>query len=286
MHIRLGCELTYDIPKPTPMIVILNVHYSRFADLERPDYLITNPSVPVESYRDSFGNWCCRLVAPAGRFTLGTDGIVRDDGRADPVDQEVLQHPVEALPPDTLLFLLGSRYCETDRLTEEAWRLFAKTPLGWPRVQAICDFVHHHVTFGYEHSSATRTAAETYADGVGVCRDYAHLAIAFCRCMNIPARYCTGYISDIGVPPPYDPMDFAAWMEVYLGGRWWTFDPRNNMPRIGRVLIAQGRDAADVPLTYTFGPNDLVGFRVWTDEVAPSPATQDAATSRGCRGRP
>ncbi len=272
MRIRLGCELSYVFPMPTPMIVILNVHYSRFADLERPDHLVTDPPVPVESYRDSFGNWCCRLVAPAGRFSLGTDGIIRDDGMTDPIDRNAVQHPVEELPPDTLQFLLGSRYCETDRLTEEAWRLFKETPLGWSRVQAVCDFVHRHVTFGYEHSSPSKTAAETYAEGLGVCRDFTHLAITFCRCLNIPARYCTGYISDIGVPPPHDPMDFGAWMEVFLGGQWWTFDPRNNAPRIGRVLIAQGRDAADVPLTYTFGPNELVGFRVWTDEIAPCPA--------------
>lgn len=268
MRIRLGCELSYDFPKPTPMIVMLNVHYSRVMSLEHPDHLITTPAVPIQSYRDSFGNWCCRLVAPTGRFTLGTDSVIRDDGQADPVAADAVQHAVEDLPPDTLLFLLGSRYCETDRLSEEAWRLFANTPPGWPRVQAICDFVHRHITFGYEHARATRTAAETYAEGRGVCRDYAHLAVAFCRCMNIPARYCTGYISDIGLPPPYEPMDFAAWMEVYLGGRWWAFDPRNNAPRIGRILIAQGRDAADVPLTHTFGPNKLVSFRVWTDQVA------------------
>lgn len=268
MRIRLGCELTYDIPKPTPMIVTLTVHYSRVAGLERPDHLVTDPPVPIESYRDSFGNWCSRLVAPPGRFTLGTDGIIRDDGKPDPVAADAVQLPVEALPSDTLLFLLGSRYCETDVLSEEAWRLFAATPPGWPRVQAICDFVNRHLTFGYEHSRATRTAAEAYAERRGVCRDFAHLAIAFCRCMNIPARYCTGYVSDIGQPPPYATMDFAAWMEVYLGGRWWVFDPRNNQPRIGRILIAQGRDAADVPLTHTFGQNTLTGFRVWTDEVA------------------
>ncbi|MFC5355348.1 transglutaminase-like domain-containing protein [Azospirillum himalayense] len=269
MRIRLGCELSYDIPGPTPMIVMLNVHHSRVASLERPDHLVTTPPVPIGSYRDSFGNWCCRLVAPPGRFTLGTDGIIQDAGQPDPVEPGATQCDVEALPSDTLLFLLGSRYCETDLLSEEAWRLFGGTPPGWPRVQAICDFVHRHVVFGYEHSRATRTAAETYAEQRGVCRDYTHLAITFCRCLNIPARYCTGYVSDIGLPPPYAPMDFAAWMEVYLGGRWWGFDPRNNAPRIGRVLIAQGRDAADVPLTHTFGPNKLVGFRVWTDEVTP-----------------
>jgi transglutaminase-like putative cysteine protease len=276
MRIRVGCELTYELPKPTPMIVLLNVHYSRAPTLERPDHLITDPPVPIQSYRDGFGNWCCRLVAPAGRFTLGTDGIIRDDGRADPLGWDAVQHPVEELPADTLLFLLGSRYCETDSLSEEAWRLFSGTPAGWPRVQAICDLVHRHVTFGYEHSRPTRTAAETYAEGRGVCRDYAHLAVAFCRCMNIPARYCTGYLSDIGQPPPYPPMDFAAWLEVFLGGRWWTFDPRNNAPRIGRIQIGQGRDAADVPLTHTFGPNTLTGFRVWTDELQTDrPSGQD-----------
>lgn len=267
MRLRIGCEITYDLPKPTPMIVMLTVHYSRAGQLERPDHLITAPAVPIEGYRDSFGNWCCRLVAPAGRIVLATDSVIRDDGRADSVDSFAVQHQVQDLPAETLQFLLGSRYCETDRLSDDAWRLFGPTPLGWPRVQAICDFVNGHVAFGYEHARATRTAAETYAEGRGVCRDYAHLAIAFCRCLNIPARYCTGYISDIGLPPPYAPMDFAAWMEVYLGGRWHVFDPRNNAPRIGRVLVAMGRDAADVPLTHSFGPSTLAGFRVWIDEA-------------------
>jgi transglutaminase-like putative cysteine protease len=258
--------MTFDFPQTAPLIALLNVHFSRASDLERPDYLMTRPSVPVESYRDSFGNWCNRLVAPAGRFSLGTDTVVRDQRLPDPATPDAIQHQVEHLPPETLLFLLGSRYCETDSLADEAWRLFKTTPLGWPRVQAICDFVHNHITFGYEHSRPTRTAAEAYAERLGVCRDFAHLAVAFCRCLNIPARYCTGYVSDIDVPPPHAPMDFAAWMEVYLGGRWHTFDPRNNTPRTGRVLIAQGRDAADVPLTHIFGPGELVDFRVWTEE--------------------
>ncbi len=271
MRIRVGCELSFDFSQMTPVIATLNVHYSRVSGLERPDYLITTPSVPVEGYRDSFGNWCNRLVAPPGRFTLSTDTIIRDSGTADPVNLNAVQHQVQHLPAETLQFMLGSRYCETDRLSEEAWRLFGTTPLGWPRVQAICDFVHNHLTFGYEHSRATRTAAETYSEARGVCRDYAHLAITFCRCLNIPARYCTGYISDIGFPPPHAPMDFAAWMEVFLGGQWYVFDPRNNDSRIGRILIAYGRDAADVPLTQIFGPGILTGFRVWTDEIsAPS----------------
>jgi transglutaminase-like putative cysteine protease len=267
MRIHVGCELEFALPQTTPMIVMLNVHFSRVSDLERPDHLIATPSVFIDGYRDSFGNWCNRLVAPAGSFSLRTDTIVRDPGRPDPSELDAVQHQIQALPSETIMFLIGSRYCETDRLADEAWRLFKHTPLGWPRVQAICDFVHNHITFGYEHSSATRSAADVYSGRRGVCRDYAHLAIAFCRCLNIPARYCTGYISDIGVPPPHSPMDFAAWMEVYLGGRWHVFDPRNNTPRKGRVLMAYGRDAADVPLTHAFGPSKLTGFRVWTEEA-------------------
>lgn len=268
MRIRVGCELIYDVPAATPMIIVLNVHHSRFGDLERPDFLLTEPAVPIESYRDSYGNWCCRLVAPAGRFKLGTDGVIREPTLPQPDPAGAIQHEVQDLPADTLQFLLGSRYCETDRLSDTAWQLFERSPPGLARVQAICDYVHHHLTFGYAYSNPWRTAADAHAEGKGVCRDFAHLAIAFCRSMNIPARYCTGYISDIGLPPPYEPMDFAAWMEVYLGGAWHTFDPRNNAPRIGRILIARGRDAADVPLTHTFGPNTLTGFRVWTDEAA------------------
>jgi transglutaminase-like putative cysteine protease len=270
MRILVGCEMTYDFPQVTPVITMLNVHSSRVSDLERPDNLVTSPSVFITGYRDVFGNWCNRFVAPIAKFKLRTDTVVRDDGKWDQFVQSAEQLMVQNLPPDTLQFLLGSRYCETDRLTEIAWKLFAKTPLGAPRVKAICDYVHDHIKFGYEHSRPTRTAFEAFEEQRGVCRDYAHLAIAFCRCLNIPARYCTGYISDIGLPPPYAPGDFAAWMEVFLGGQWHLFDPRNNDPRIGRILIAYGRDAADVPLTLTFGPNTLLDFKVTTEE-APQP---------------
>ncbi len=267
LRLRIGCAMRYQLPAPTPMIVLLTVHHSRAGDLERPDWVHCSPSTPITSYRDDFGNWCCRLVAPAGDVTLGVDSVIRDHGLADPVAFDAAQHAVETLPSDTLQFLLGSRYCETDRLMDEAWRLFANSPPGWGRVQAICDFVNGRIRFDYMQARATRTAAEAYAEQVGVCRDFAHLAIAFCRCMNIPARYCTGYVSDVGVPPPYGPMDFAAWMEVYLGGAWRTFDPRNNTPRMGRVLIATGRDAADVPLVHSFGPNVMTEFKVWTDPL-------------------
>jgi transglutaminase-like putative cysteine protease len=267
MRIHVGCEMTYELGQVTPMIAILNVHSSRVSDLERPDYLITTPSVPVEGYRDSFGNWCNRLVGPAGRLTLKTETVIRDTGQWDTMDPGVEQVPVQNLFAETLLYLLGSRYCETDRLSDIAWSLFGTAPLGWIRVQAICDDVHDHITFGYEHSQATRTAAEALEQKRGVRRDYAHLALTFCRCLNIPARYCTVYISDIGLPPPHAPQDFATWIEVFLGGFWHTFDPRNNDPRIGSILIARGRDAADVPLTLTFGPGTLVAFRVTTEEV-------------------
>jgi transglutaminase-like putative cysteine protease len=233
----------------------------------RPDHLVAIPSVPVTSYRDLFGNWCSRLVAPAGRFVLSTDALVNDSGAADVAAPWATQTPVEMLPDSTLLYLLGSRYCETDRLSEIAWQRFGAGPTGWARVQAICDFVHRHIEFGYPHARATRTALEAYNERRGVCRDYAHLAIALCRCMNIPARYCTGYLGDVGTEPPYGPMDMAAWFEAYIGERWYTFDARNNIPRIGRVLIARGRDACDVALSSTFGPNTLESFKVWTDVV-------------------
>jgi transglutaminase-like putative cysteine protease len=267
MRILVGCEMTYDLPQVTPMIVTLNVHSSRVSDLEWPDHLVTTPPIGIEGYRDSFGNWCNRLVAPAGLFTLGTRTIVRDQGQWDRTDPRADQSEVQNLPHDTLQFLVGSRYCETDRLSEKAWELFGSTPLGFARVQAVVDYVHDHLTFGYEYSRSTRTAFEAFEEGRGVCRDYAHLALAFLRCLNLPARYCTGYISDIGLPPPHAPQDFAAWIEVFIGGRWHTFDPRNNDPRIGRILIAKGRDAADVPLTVTFGPSTLLNFVVTTEEA-------------------
>ncbi len=267
IKIRVGYEMIYDFPQATPMIMVLGTHFTRASDVITPDFLTTTPPVPITPYRDMFGNWCSRMVAPPGRIRLFADGLVRDSGVPDVAVPSAIQHAVEDLPPDTLVYLLGSRYCETDRLSDIAWKQFENTAPGWARVQAICDFVHHRITFGYEHARATMTAFEVYNEGKGVCRDYAHLAITLCRCMNIPARYCTGYLSDIGTPKPWVG-DFAGWFEAYIGGHWHMFDPRNNVPRIGRVLIAQGRDASDVPITQTFGPNELISFKVWTDEVA------------------
>lgn len=273
LKLRVGYELIYDFPQPTPMIMVLGTHFTRASDVITPDFLTVTPSVEIAPYRDGFGNWCSRIVAPSGRVRLAADGVVKDSGLPDLIVRDAVQHRVEDLPAETIVYLLGSRYCETDRLSETAWKLFQNTPPGWARVQAICDFVHHHIKFGYEHARATMTALEVYNEGKGVCRDYAHLAVAFCRCMNIPARYCTGYLSDIGTPKPWVG-DFAGWFEAYIGGRWQMFDPRNNVPRIGRVLIAQGRDASDVPITQTFGPNTLVSFKVWTDEIEDSVASK------------
>jgi transglutaminase-like putative cysteine protease len=267
MQIRIGYDVIFSCPLGAPMILMLNVHYSRASDIVVPDHLTTEPSVPITGYRDLFGNWCNRIVAPPGQIRLTSRGVLRDTGQPDAVVPSAPQHAVEDLPEEALVFLLGSRYCETDLLSQVAWNLFQTTAPGWARVQTICDYVHNHVTFGYEHARVTKTAFEAFNERTGVCRDFTHLAITLCRCMNIPARYCTGYLGDIGVPPPYGPMDFAAWMEVYLGGRWHTFDPRNNVSRIGRVLIARGRDASDVAIATTFGPNVLQGFTVLTEEV-------------------
>ncbi len=270
MLIQVGYELVFNCPQQTPMILMVNVHYCRASDIVTPDRLITDPETPITAYRDGFGNWCTRIVAPSGRIRLTSTGVVRDSAIPDVVTASAEQHPLQDLPEDALVFLLGSRYCETDLLSWAAWSRFGQTTPGWPRVQAICDFVHNHIAFDYQKARHTRTAWEAFNEGVGVCRDFAHLAIALCRCMNIPARYCTGYLGDMGMPPPYGVMDFAAWIEVYLGGRWHTFDPRNNIPRIGRVLIARGRDATDVAIVTTFGPNTLENFKVWTDEIAES----------------
>jgi transglutaminase-like putative cysteine protease len=268
MQIRVGYEFIYTFLQPTPMILAVSIHYSRASDMIVPDHLTTDPLVNVSTFRDGFGNWCSRIVAPAGRIRIKSTGLVQDTGLLDVVVPYAQQHAVQDLPEETLIFLRGSRYCETDLLSPVAWQLFGQSQRGWPLVQAICNYVHNHITFDYQKALPTRTAWDAYNQRVGVCRDFAHLAIAFCRCMNIPARYCTGYLGDTGTLPPYGVPDFAAWMEVYLGGAWYIFDPRNNVPRIGRVLIARGRDAADVAIATTFGPNTLESFQIWTDEAA------------------
>jgi transglutaminase-like putative cysteine protease len=267
MKIRAGYEISYDSPQPTPMILQLSVHPSRLSDLVTWDRLRLDPPIPANTYHDVFGNFCHVIRAPAGRLTLSTNFLVEDSGKPDAVDLQAKQHDLEELPVDTLVFLLGSRYCETDRFTEIAWSAFGNVPKGWRLVQTICDYVHDRITFGYQYASPTKTAWDGHAQRQGVCRDFAHLAITLCRCMNIPARYCTGYLGDIGVPPDPAPMDFSAWFEAYLGGQWHTFDARHNHPRIGRILMARGRDATDVAMVTSFGPCTLASFKVVTDEV-------------------
>jgi len=266
MLIRYGYDITMTCSQSTPMLSLLTPRRERAADVRSPDVVLTNPEVATSTYLDLFGNVCRRFMAPAGDFQIWGDGTMEDNGLHDPVFWDAQEVPVADLPDDCLVYLMGSRYCETDKLSQIAWDNFGSLAPGWGRVQSICDFVHRHITFGYKDARSTRTALEAYGEGIGVCRDYAHLAIALCRCMNIPARYINGHLGDIGVPI-LDPMDFSAWIEVYLGGQWMTFDPRNNVPRIGRIAVAYGRDAADVPLINSFGPHVLKSFRVWTYDV-------------------
>jgi transglutaminase-like putative cysteine protease len=267
MQIRIGFDIAYECPQRTPFLLSLRVHHSRVGDLVSPDVIRTNPFVPITEYVDSFGNLCDRTVLEAGTTHLTCDAIINDSGLPDEVAPEAIQHEIPDLPPEVLIYLLGWRYCETDKLSDTAWKLFGSTPPGWARVQAICDYVHDRVKFGYELARPTKSASDVHVERGGVCRDFAHLAVTFCRCMNIPARYVTGYLGDIGVPPDPAPMDFSAWFEAYLGGHWYTFDARHNHPRIGRVLIATGRDASDVAISNSFGMTRLAGFKVWTDEV-------------------
>ena len=267
MLIRYGYELTLNCQRPTTMVCLLDAHRERLQDLRYETPLMTMPEIATSTYLDTFGNTVRRFIAPAGDLTLSRDAVIEDSGVPDAIEEDAKEDPVEQLPNDTLVFMLGSRYCETDKLADVAWQLFGSRPPGWRRVQAICDFVCDRLTFGYEHARSTRTAFEAYEERKGVCRDFAHLAVAFCRCMNIPARYANGFLGDIGVPPDPSPMDYNAWFEVYLDGRWFTFDARHNVPRIGRITVARGRDAADAALVTSFGPHTLTKFRVWTEEI-------------------
>jgi transglutaminase-like putative cysteine protease len=276
MIIRYGYDFTLELYQPTPMVCLLTVHDERAADMVVPEAVITQPEVPTTTYRDMFGNTCRRFVAPAGAFQIWGDGTVRDEGVLDAWNRNAAEVPVGDLPDACLVYLVGSRYCETDRLSQTAWDLFGTVTPGWARVQAICDYVHNHIAFDYMGARATRTALEAWQEGIGVCRDYAHLAVTLCRCMNIPARYVNGYLGDFD-EEIVSPADFCAWMEVWLDGGWVTFDPRNNRPRRGRIVVARGRDAADIPLINSFGPHTLNGFRVWTYDITDMPAPTPGA---------
>jgi transglutaminase-like putative cysteine protease len=276
MLIHYGFEIAISLPRPTPVICLLDVHPERRQDINSEAPFLAVPATPSMTYLDGFGNQCRRLMAPAGDVTFRLDGAIVDSGKTDERNPAAREVPVQQLPHHILTFLLGSRYCETDRLSQTAWDLFGGIEPGWKRVQAVCDFVHNHLTFGYKHARSTRTALEAFEERKGVCRDFAHLMIALCRALNIPARYVNGYLGDIGVPKDPAPMDFSAWVEVYLEGRWYTFDARHNKPRTGRVVIARGRDATDVAMINSFGPHTLTTFKVWTDEVVPAPQAVSA----------
>jgi transglutaminase-like putative cysteine protease len=267
LKIRAGYDIAYNCLQDVPMVLMLSVHPSRKPDLLTDHTIRFSPKVDARDYVDAFGNICTRLVAPAGLIEIRNEFVIDDSGMPDAMVPHAAQVPLHELPDDALVYLLGSRYCDTQKLTDLAWALFGPVNGGWQRVQAICDYVHDRIRFGYQFARNDRTASEGHEERIGVCRDFAHLAVTLCRCMNIPARYCTGYLGDIGVPPDPAPMDFSAWFEVYLGGRWYTFDARHNHPRIGRILIARGRDAADVAISTAFGSAQLARFAVLTEEV-------------------
>ena len=266
MLIRFGFEIDIESAAPVPMLLALSTHPSVEGRFVGNDYVRVPENVPSSTYLDRFDNRITRIVAPAGSLKLWSDCVIEVDGTPDTQAPMARQHPIADLPDEVLTHLVASRYCDSDNLTQEAWRLFARYPEGWSRVEAITAFVHRHVTFGYQFGRANKTASEVYREKSGVCRDFAHLAISLCRAMNIPARYASGYLGDIGVPYS-GPGDFCAWYEVYLGGRWYTFDARYNTPRIGRVLMVRGADAADVAMITSFGNYDLKYFMVWTEEI-------------------
>lgn len=269
MLIHAGFDIAFECAAPTPMLLQVHVHPEREGDLEQSEQLQTHPFTPYTTYIDDFGNRCTRLIAPTGVLRLSNRLRIRDSGVQESLPWGARQALVNDLPSATLIYLLGSRYCDTDRLATEAWALFGKIEPGWPRVQAILNYTHERLEFGYEHARADRTASEAHRERKGVCRDFAHLAIALCRCLNIPARYCTGYLGDIGVPADPAPMDFSAWFDVFLDRRWHSVDARHNKPRIGRIVTARGRDATDAAISTAFGVAKLLHFEVVTREVKP-----------------
>jgi len=277
VQIRAGYDIAFQCNQETPMVLMLSIEPARVRDLLSEHRIIFSPNVASRDYVDMFGNTCTRIIAPAGLIEMRNSFVISDSGLPDEVAPDARQQDVGDLPDDVLVYLLGSRYCDTQKLSDLAWSLFGAITPGWRRVQSICDYAHDRVSFGYQHARCDRTAFEAHEERIGVCRDFAHLAVTLCRCMNIPARYCTGYLGDIGVPIDPAPMDFSAWFEVYLDGRWFTFDARHNHPRIGRIVMARGRDAADVAISTSFGVSQLVRFTVVTDELPLSERVSRAA---------
>jgi transglutaminase-like putative cysteine protease len=266
LRIQIGYDLRFRVPAPTAVLLLLQVYPAKYL-FAQPERFVIDPAVALDQFLDVNGNACTRLMAQAGLLTLTSDAVVEVDGQADVVNLSAVQHPIQELPINTLPFLFASRYCEVDRLSTFAWNTFGNGPTGYQRVQAVCNFVHQQIRFDYQTASPFKTAFDAFTQRQGVCRDFAHLAITLCRCLGIPARYATGYLGDIGIPFNPAPMDFSAWFEVYLSGTWYTFDARHNVPRIGRVVMAYGRDATETALTSSFGPMILQQFEVWTKEV-------------------
>ncbi len=264
--IHVGYDIRFQVPAPTAVLLLLHVHPNRYL-FPKPEQLTINPNLTFDTFLDVNGNLCTRFVAVPGPLALSADAVVEVDGLADTVNLNAVQHPIQELPINALPFLFSSRYCEVERLSEFAWSTFGNGPTGYQRVQAVCNFVHNQIRFDYQRASLFKTAFDAFTQRQGVCRDFAHLAITLCRCLGIPARYATGYLGDIGVPYNPAPMDFSAWFEVFLSGTWYTFDARHNVPRIGRIVMAYGRDATDTALTSSFGPINLQQFNVWTQEV-------------------
>jgi transglutaminase-like putative cysteine protease len=267
VKIEAGYDIAFNSTQDVPLLLMLSVHPSRQPHLLTPHRISFSAGVRSRDYLDAFGNICTRLAAPAGFLHIRNRFVIADSGKPDEVAMDADQWEIDRLPDEFLVYLLGSRYCDTQKLNDLAWAQFGRIQGGWARVQAICDYVHGRIEFGYQHARNDRTAADGHEERIGVCRDFAHLAVTLCRCMNIPARYCTGYLGDIGVPRDPAPMDFSAWFEVFLGGSWYTFDARHNHPRIGRILIGRGRDAADVAISTAFGAAQLTHFSVMTEEI-------------------
>ncbi|MGO9079834.1 MAG: transglutaminase-like domain-containing protein [Streptosporangiaceae bacterium] len=265
-QIRVGCDFAYMAAVETP--VVFQVQPVKSPDVSvQHERWVSEPPIALRGYADLYGNVCVRAVLPAGRSSFGYHAIAVVPDAAEDADPDAQECASGALPDDVLVYTLPSRYCLPDVLGDEAWKRFGGLRPGYGRVEAICDYVHGHLEFRYGSTTALSTAADVHAAGLGVCRDFTHLAISFCRALNIPARYVFGYLPDLDVPPDPAPMDFAAWMEVWLGDRWWTFDPRNNMRRKGRIVIGRGRDALDVAMATTFGGPLLESMVVQAEEV-------------------
>jgi transglutaminase-like putative cysteine protease len=285
MLVRVGYEIILNFAAPTPLVLKLSTHPSLTDRLVKSDRIKFTPNLCVREFTDIFGNRCLRMNAEAGQLHLCNDVIVKTSDRPDVVNWDAGQSAISDLPDDTLEFLLGSRYCEIEQLSPIAWQLFGSEKPGWARVQAVCDWIHSNISYGYEHARASKTAYEVYQERTGVCRDFAHLAIAFCRSLNIPARYASGYLGDIGVEPLPTPMDFHAWFEVFLDGQWYAFDARHNVPRLGRVLMVRGRDATDTALITSFGAHELVKFKVWADEITSTQINETSLRELAIPGR-